>query len=71
MIIDGIEKEQTLFSLVKDTLKLSKSMENGTNNSIIAFHDNSSVSEEPLPESFLMIYLIGNSWIPSRYFDSC
>jgi hypothetical protein len=44
MIIDGIEKEQTLFSLVKDTLKLSKSMENGTNNSIIAFHDNSSVS---------------------------
>lgn len=46
MIIDGIEKEQTLFSLVKDTLKLSKSTLNGTNNSIIAFHDNSSVRRE-------------------------
>ncbi len=44
MVIDGVEKQGTLFSLVKDTLTKSKSVENGTNNSVIAFHDNSSVS---------------------------
>ena len=44
IIIDGVEKESTLFSLVKDTLNKSNSVQNNTNNSIIAFHDNSSVS---------------------------
>ena len=39
MVIDGEEKPQTLFRMVKDTLKTG-----GTDdNSIIAFHDNSSV----------------------------
>lgn len=38
MIIDGTEKEKTLFQLVKETLSKDKS-----DNSIIAFHDNSSV----------------------------
>ena len=37
MIIDGTEKEKTLFQLVKETLPKDKS-----NNSVIAFHDNSS-----------------------------
>lgn len=37
MIIDGEEKKETLFSMVKSTLP-EKS------NSVIAFHDNSSVS---------------------------
>ncbi|GMH61806.1 hypothetical protein TrRE_jg10546, partial [Triparma retinervis] len=36
MIIDGEEKEDTLFRMVKDTLKTSN------DNSVIAFHDNSS-----------------------------
>lgn len=36
MVIDGIEQEGTLFSMVKATLQTSES------NSIIAFHDNSS-----------------------------
>jgi len=37
MIIDGMEKPNTLFQMVKDTLPKDK-----PNNSIIAFHDNSS-----------------------------
>ena len=37
MVFDGVEKEGTLFSMVKATLK-------SPSNSIIAFHDNSSVS---------------------------
>eukprot|EP00518_Triparma_eleuthera_P019398 CAMPEP_0197563318 /NCGR_PEP_ID=MMETSP1320-20131121/28510_1 /TAXON_ID=91990 /ORGANISM="Bolidomonas sp., Strain RCC2347" /LENGTH=1302 /DNA_ID=CAMNT_0043125113 /DNA_START=89 /DNA_END=3994 /DNA_ORIENTATION=+ len=36
MVIDGEEKEETLFKMVKDTLKTSNP------NSVIAFHDNSS-----------------------------
>ena len=36
MVIDGEEKEETLFKMVKDTLKTSNQ------NSVIAFHDNSS-----------------------------
>ena len=39
MIIDGEEKKETLFSMVKSTLP-EKS------NSVIAFHDNSSVSTQ-------------------------
>jgi phosphoribosylformylglycinamidine synthase len=39
IIIDGVEKEETLFQLVKSTLYHNNSNEN----SIIAFHDNSSV----------------------------
>ena len=38
MVIDGIEKPQTLFRMVKDTL-----IKGEDDNSIIAFHDNSSV----------------------------
>jgi phosphoribosylformylglycinamidine synthase len=37
MVIDGEEKEKTLFQLVKETLPKDK-----PNNSVIAFHDNSS-----------------------------
>lgn len=37
MIIDGVEKPHTLFQMVKDTLPKDK-----PNNSVIAFHDNSS-----------------------------
>ena len=37
MVIDGKEKEKTLFQMVKETLPKGK-----PNNSVIAFHDNSS-----------------------------
>ena len=45
MIIDNVEKEETLFSMVKKTLKEAKARRPkslGTDNSVIAFHDNSS-----------------------------
>ena len=41
MVIDGEEKTETLFSMVKSTLP-------AVSNSIIAFHDNSSVSVHAL-----------------------
>ena len=37
MVVDGVEKDETLFSMVKSTLPKGS-------NSVIAFHDNSSVS---------------------------
>eukprot|EP00903_Cladosiphon_okamuranus_P019183 g17645.t1 len=43
MVIDGEEQEKTLFRLVKDTLP-----KDARNNSIIAFHDNSSAIKGPL-----------------------
>lgn len=42
MVIDGNEKEKTLFKLVKETLPKT-----ATNNSVIAFHDNSSAIKGP------------------------
>ncbi|CAK0823636.1 unnamed protein product [Prorocentrum cordatum] len=39
MVIDGQEKEESLFKIVKDTLNKNP---NANNNSVIAFHDNSS-----------------------------
>merc|ERR1719424_115533 len=39
MVIDGKEKDETLFKIVKDTLSKNP---NANNNSVIAFHDNSS-----------------------------
>ncbi|CAN0095729.1 unnamed protein product, partial [Discosporangium mesarthrocarpum] len=42
MVIDGEEKDKTLFRLVKDTLTKDK-----PHNSIIAFHDNSSAIRGP------------------------
>jgi len=45
MIIDNVEKKQTLFSMVKQTLKDAQAQrpkELGDDNSVIAFHDNSS-----------------------------
>lgn len=42
MVIDGEEKKETLFSMVKDTIKMKKNPD-GKENSVIAFHDNSSV----------------------------
>ena len=60
MIIDAAEKEKTLFQLVKATLPKNS-------NSVIAFHDNSSVSssfESPY-DAFILIY-IGIAWIRSK-----
>ena len=42
MVIDGEEKKETLFSMVKSTLP-------AVSNSVIAFHDNSSVSKVVMP----------------------
>lgn len=43
MVIDGVEKDRTLFQLVKSTLRSKQHTEDDEHNSIIAFHDNSSV----------------------------
>ena len=42
MVIDGEEKKETLFGMVKSTLP-------AVSNSVIAFHDNSSVSRSQMP----------------------
>ena len=44
MVIDGMEKKRTLFGMVKNTLKTSQKKRGGPDkdNSVIAFHDNSS-----------------------------
>ena len=50
MVIDGEEKKETLFSMVKSTLP-------AVSNSVIAFHDNSSVSLPLLIFIYLVSYL--------------
>jgi phosphoribosylformylglycinamidine synthase len=64
MIIDGEEKEDTLFRMVKDTLKTSN------DNSVIAFHDNSSAIKGYDNVPFMKVRILMMNKPPQQLFQN-
>jgi phosphoribosylformylglycinamidine synthase len=70
MVIDGKEKEDSLFRLVKDTLEKNP---NANKNSTIAFADNSSAVEGPVITTLVPVYNTDTSKVagdPCEYVDA-